>query len=73
MFKNDNMVLQCTVSLHGGNGVQKGNTCYTAGVEYFADGDKLSLGDILHGHYSLFEPGKSFFGVVKLGDFRTRI
>ncbi|KAL1493238.1 hypothetical protein ABEB36_011330 [Hypothenemus hampei] len=73
VFKNDKMILQCTVSLHSGTRVQKGNTCYTAGVEYIAEGDKISLGDILHDHYSLFEPGKSFFGLIKLGDVRGRV
>ncbi|CAG9759336.1 unnamed protein product [Ceutorhynchus assimilis] len=72
VYKNDDSILQCTISLHSGTRSQKGNTCYTAGVEHISEGDKISLGDILDGHYSLFEPGKSFFGAVKLGDIRTR-
>lgn len=73
VYRNGNTILQCTVSLHTNIRSQKGNTCYTAGVEYVAESDKISLGDIVNGHYSLFEPGKSFFGVVKLGDIRARI
>lgn len=60
------------MSSHSSGRVQKGNTCFTAGVEYLGEGDRISLGDLSDGRYSLFEPGKSFFGTVKLGDIRAR-
>lgn len=70
VFKNNQMILQCTITQHSTTRMMKGNTCYTAGVEFLASGDIISLGDVTAGKYSLFEPGKSFFGLVKLGDFR---
>ncbi|KAG5875312.1 hypothetical protein JTB14_022223 [Gonioctena quinquepunctata] len=72
VFKNDEMFLQCTLRMHSAQRSQKGNTCFTAGVEHFSEGDKVSLADITEGRLSLFEPGKSFFGLVKLGDAKIR-
>ncbi|XP_066256787.1 uncharacterized protein egr [Euwallacea similis] len=69
---NNDMILQCTVQMHSGVGIQKGNTCYTAGVEYIAENDRISLEDIFGNHYTVFEQGRSFFGVVKLGDIKIR-
>lgn len=50
----------------------KGNTCYTAGAEYLHAGDLVALGDLSDNSYSIFEPGKSFFGVIKLGDVKIK-
>ncbi|XP_066138757.1 uncharacterized protein egr [Euwallacea fornicatus] len=73
VFINNNAILQCTVQIHSGVGVQKGNTCYTAGVEYIGENDRISLEDIFGNHYTVFEQGRSFFGVVKLGDIKIRL
>ncbi|XP_076261544.1 TNF superfamily member 12 eiger [Rhynchophorus ferrugineus] len=74
VYKNDKTsILQCTIFSNSSQRTTKGNTCYTAGAEYFAGGDKISIGDLSDGRYSLFEPGKSFFGVIKLGDIRVRV
>ncbi|XP_030746246.1 uncharacterized protein LOC115875047 isoform X2 [Sitophilus oryzae] len=73
VYKNDDTILQCTVFSNTSRRTMKGNTCYTAGAEYLAENDKISLGDLSDGRYSLFEPGKSFFGVIKLGDVRARV
>lgn len=48
--------------------VNKTNTCFTAGAEYFHKDDKVSIEENYHERYSVFKPGKSFFGVIKLGD-----
>lgn len=72
VFKNNNMILQCTITQHSAIASMKGNTCYTAGVEFFSAGDTVFLSDITPGKYSLFEPGKSFFGLVKFGDFKNK-
>lgn len=72
VYKNNDAFLQCTTMSHSLERVIKGNTCYTAAAEYLAEGDIISLGDLGDGRYSLFEPGKSFFGFVKLGDVRIK-
>ncbi|XP_050314793.1 uncharacterized protein LOC126749159 [Anthonomus grandis grandis] len=69
VFKNSEGILQCTVQIHSRNQKLKGNTCFTMGVEHMSRGDRISIKDITQDHYSCFQPGKSFFGAVKLGDF----
>nr|XP_023016382.1 uncharacterized protein LOC111505750 [Leptinotarsa decemlineata] len=64
VFKNNEMILQCTLTIHSVARTLKGNTCYTGGVEHFSEGDRVSLADITEGRLSLFEPGKSFFNKV---------
>lgn len=51
--------------------VNKTNTCFTAGAEYFEENDKISIQD-LHSRYSVFQRGKSFFGAIKLGDIKVK-
>ncbi|XP_025837416.1 protein eiger [Agrilus planipennis] len=72
VHKNRDAILQCTVMTHTVSTVTKGNTCYTAGVEYLREGDEISIRDVGSHRYSLFEPGKSFFGVIKLGDVKVK-
>lgn len=57
---------------HSSDRVMKGNTCYTAGATYLSDGDQIQVKDISDSRYSLFEPGKSFFGIIKLGDIKLK-
>ncbi|RZC32016.1 uncharacterized protein BDFB_000052 [Asbolus verrucosus] len=71
VHKNEKQtLLQCTTYSTGSD--TKSNTCYTAAVEYLEENDRLSVADISDARYSLFEPGKSFFGVIKLGDVKKK-
>ncbi|KAL3289348.1 hypothetical protein HHI36_022785 [Cryptolaemus montrouzieri] len=72
VHKNSDIFLQCTTTSHSSERMMKGNTCYTAGVTYFDTNDAISISDITDGRYSLFEPGKSFFGLIKLGDAKSK-
>ncbi|XP_017772611.1 PREDICTED: protein eiger [Nicrophorus vespilloides] len=72
IFKNSDPILQCTTMTHSEGRVIKGNTCYTSGVVYLNEGDRLSVVDIALGRYSLFEKDKSFFGVVQLSDVNMK-
>ncbi|EFA11405.1 protein eiger [Tribolium castaneum] len=73
VYRNENeTLLQCTTMTHSSERVMKGNTCFTAAASYLNENDKISLVDLSEARYSLFEPGKSFFGVVKLGDVKIK-
>lgn len=67
VIKNDKVILECAITSPSIGGGMKSNTCYTAGVEHFRAGDRLELRDIEQ-RLSLFASGKSFFGLVKLGN-----
>ncbi|CAG9855400.1 unnamed protein product [Phyllotreta striolata] len=67
VLRNDKTILECAITAPSIGGSMKSNTCYTAGVEHFRAGDKLWLKDIEQ-RLSLFANGKSFFGMVKLGN-----
>lgn len=68
--KNNDVLLQCTTMTHSSERVMKGNTCYTGSVAYLSEDDRVEVRDISDARYSLFEPGKSFFGILKLGDIK---
>jgi hypothetical protein len=71
VYKNNNdILLQCTTMTHSVQNVTKGNTCFTAAAEYLNENDQIHLEDLSQGRGSIFEPGKSFFGVIKLGDVK---
>ncbi|XP_063928607.1 protein eiger [Zophobas morio] len=73
VYRNENeTLLQCTTTTHSVERVMKGNTCFTAAAEYLNENDRISLGDLSESRLSLFEPGKSFFGVIKLGDVKIK-
>ncbi|XP_044257428.1 protein eiger [Tribolium madens] len=73
VYRNENeTLLQCTTMTHSSERVMKGNTCFTAAANYLNENDKISLVDLSEARYSLFEPGKSFFGVIKLGDVKIK-
>ncbi|KAK9890335.1 hypothetical protein WA026_010432 [Henosepilachna vigintioctopunctata] len=72
VYKNFDVLLQCTTTSHSSERMMKGNTCYTASVTYLDTNDTISVSDITDGRYSLFEPGKSFFGLIKLGDVKIK-
>ncbi|KAG4076639.1 hypothetical protein HA402_001926 [Bradysia odoriphaga] len=62
--------LQCTSMTHSHQPVIKSNTCFTSGVVYLRNGDTIQLNDLGNHRYTLFEPTKSFFGIIKIGDAR---
>lgn len=75
IYKNNNEaepLLQCTTMTHSVARVTKGNTCFTAGVEYLEENNRITLADISDQRYSVFTPEKSFFGVIKLGDVKIK-
>lgn len=55
---------------HSQQRVTKSNTCFTGGVSYMRNGDTIHLTDLGNHRYTLFEPAKSFFGLIKMGDAR---
>ncbi|KAK9723128.1 TNF(tumor Necrosis Factor) family [Popillia japonica] len=70
IYKNNELILQCTTTSHSNHRVTKPNTCYTGGVIAFSNGDVLKVHDIDESRYSIFQKGKSFFGAIKLGEIR---
>lgn len=75
VYLNDRPVLHCTtMTVHSSDEQKraKSNTCHTSAAVYIAPGDKISVRDVEGLRYSLFEPAKSFFGLVKLGDARIK-
>lgn len=72
VYKNKDVILQCTTMTHSVEIVIKGNTCYTAGLEVLNEGDVLSVQDLGTGRCSIFEPGKSFFGLIKMADIKIK-
>ncbi|KAJ6641109.1 Protein eiger [Pseudolycoriella hygida] len=67
---NTQPFLQCTTMTHSHQRVTKSNTCITSGVIYLRNGDTIHLEDLGSQRYTLFEPAKSFFGLIKMGDAR---
>jgi len=75
VYLNDRPVLHCTtMTVHSSDEQKraKSNTCYTSAAVYIAPDDKISVRDVDGLRYSLFEPAKSFFGLIKLGDARIK-
>ncbi|GLH15015.1 Protein eiger [Gryllus bimaculatus] len=67
---NNASALQCTVTagLTGGGAEEpRSNTCFTAGAMYLGPGDQVSVREVGSLRWTLFQPQKSFFGLVKLG------
>lgn len=67
---NSEPLYQCTRATHTTHRVIKSNTCHTSGVNYLNAGDQIHIRDLGNHRYSLFDPSKSFFGLVKLGEIR---
>lgn len=67
---NDSPVLQCTVMSHGGP-VPKSNTCFTGGLVDLQSGDSIVLRDLAAMRYSIFDQGKSFFGLFRVTHSNT--
>lgn len=76
VFRNNHLgeeaILHCTTMTHSKERITKANTCYTAGVFHLFKADNIFLQNIGSMRYSIMQPGKSFFGLVKLGDAKMR-
>ena len=46
----------------------KSRSCFSAQATMLQSGDRLVLKEVGLARYTLFQPDKSFFGLVKLGD-----
>lgn len=69
IYQNDNIVAQCTTmtySLVDNQRVMKRNTCFTSVLIYTQASDTISLREVEGERYTIFEPTKSFFGLVRL-------
>ncbi|XP_033209515.1 protein eiger isoform X2 [Belonocnema kinseyi] len=68
MLVNGRPILQCMVYSPGTG--HKSRTCFSAQVTVLEAGDLVILKDVAAARYTLFQKDKSFFGLVKLGDWR---
>lgn len=68
IYKNDKEIMQCTTMTHTNHSVTKSNSCYTSALNFLMVSDRLMIVDVTRGVHSIFQEGKSFFGLVKLGD-----
>jgi len=69
VFVNTEPFLRCVTSSHWAEASQPvavANTCYTAATTQLRDGDKLFLRDIEPMRYSVLQPSKTFFGLVRI-------
>lgn len=76
IFVNTEPFLRCvttapSATLDAGVGASasplpKANTCYTAGATHLREGDKLFLRDIEPMRYSVLQPSKTFFGLIRM-------
>lgn len=69
VYHNDNIVAQCTTmtySLADSQRVMKRNTCFTSALIYVQASDTISLREVEGERYTIFEPTKSFVGLVRL-------
>jgi hypothetical protein len=66
VFVNTEPFLRCVTSTHSESTMPKANTCYTAGATSLREGDKLFLRDIEPLRYSVLQPSKTFFGIIRL-------
>lgn len=63
---NSTPFLQCTTMTETYNSGSKSNSCFTAGVTYLKENDRVLIRDVEVNRYSIFKPEKSFFGLMKL-------
>ncbi|CAG2055447.1 unnamed protein product [Timema podura] len=68
VYVNNIPVLQCTTSTSHVPNTSQSNTCHSTTLHYLNQSDQLSIRDVEGLRYSLFEPAKSFFGLIKMGD-----
>ena len=66
VFINTEPFLRCVTSAYSEPSLPKANTCYTAAAAHLREGDKLFLRDIEPLRYSVLQPSKTFFGLVRM-------
>lgn len=66
---NTTPFLQCTTMTETQHAGSKSNSCFTAGITQLKENDRILVKDIETNRYSIFRPEKSFFGLMKIGDF----
>lgn len=65
--ENPQLIAQCVVTSHSKH--EKTNTCYTATVDRILEDESIQIEELEKGgRISIFQAGKSFFGLVKLAD-----
>lgn len=64
---NTQPLLQCTTMTETYGSTSKSNSCFTAGIHYLREEDRIMIKDIETNRYSIFKPEKSFFGLMKVG------
>lgn len=63
---NNEAQFQCTTMTHTTTRVTKTNSCFTSGMLYIRNGDKIHIEDIGTRRTVLLEPSKSYFGMYKI-------
>jgi len=66
IYVNDDPFLLCTTMTHTPHFTTKANTCYTGGVVFLEQGDKLFIRNLETNRFAVLLPSHSFFGVVQL-------
>ena len=60
--------LTCTTMTHTPSPTTKANTCYTGGVRFLEQGDKIVIKNTDNNRYAVMLPSHSFFGAVQLSE-----
>ena len=60
--------LTCTTMTHTPSPTTKTNTCYTGGVRFLEQGDKIVIKNTDTNRYAVMLPSHSFFGAVQLSE-----
>ena len=60
--------LTCTTMTHTPSPTTKTNTCYTGGVRFLEQGDKIVIKNTDTNRFAVMLPSHSFFGAVQLSD-----
>jgi len=63
---NDSPWLMCTTMTHTPDPTTKANTCYTGGVRFLEQGDKLKVKNTDNNRFAVMLPSHSFFGLVQM-------
>lgn len=66
VFVNTEPFLRCITSSFSESSFPKANTCYTAAATQLREGDKLFIRDIEPLRYSVLQPSKTFFGLIRM-------
>lgn len=70
---NTNSIMQCSTMTHTTHRISKSNTCHTSGIAFLRADDTLKVADLGHERLVIFEPGKSFFGLIKIANMQQNM